>query len=112
MKLKIILSTFLLLSSCTTMNDSMLLGATLGGITSVAATSSAHNKADRNASNDDLTSSAGIGIALGLITSYLIHKDVAEKRGDIYTNNPEIYFGDLPPSPFIMTPPAKKKGGK
>lgn len=112
MKFKIIFPTFLLLSSCATMNDSMMLGATLGGIAAVAATSSAYNKVDHTASNDDLAASAGIGIALGLITSYFVHKDVAEKRGDIYSNNPQIYFGDLPPSPFIMTPATKKKGGK
>ena len=112
MKLKIIFPTFLLISSCTTLNDSMMLGATVGALTSVAEMSAANNKIDKGVSNDELASGAGIGIALGLITSYLIHKDVIEKRGDVYQNLPEIHFGDLPPSPFIMSPTIKKKGGK
>ncbi len=112
MKLKIIFPTFLLVSSCATLNDSMMLGATVGALTSVAAISAANNKTGQNVSNDELASGAGIGIALGLITSYLIHKDVIEKRGDVYQNLPEIHFGDLPPSPFIMSPLLKKKGGK
>ena len=112
MKLKIIFPTFLLISSCTTLNDSMMLGATVGALTSVAAISAANNKTGQNVSNDELASGAGIGVALGLITSYLIHKDVIEKRGDVYQNLPEIHFGDLPPSPFIMSPTIKKKGGK
>lgn len=112
MKLKIIFPTFLLITSCTTLNDSMMLGATVGALTSVAAISDASNKTGQNVSNDELASGAGIGIALGLITSYLIHKDVIEKRGDVYQNLPEIHFGDLPPSPFIMSPAIKKKGGK
>jgi len=112
MKHKILFPTFLLLSSCATLNDSIMLGGALGIATGVAATSAAYNKTGSNASNDELTSSAGLGIALGLITSYWIHKDIAEKRGDIYSNSPEIYFGDLPPSPFIMSPAVHKKGGK
>ncbi len=112
MKLKIIFPTFLLITSCTTLNDSMMLGATIGALTSVGAMSAANNKVGQNATSDELASGAGLGIALGLISSYLIHKDVSEKRGDMYQNLPEIHFGDLPPSPFIMTPMMKKKGGK
>ena len=111
MKLKIILTAFLLLSSCSTLNDSMILGATIGLVTSIGATSAANNKTGHNVSDKELSSAAGIGVALGLITSYLIHKDVAEKRNDSYLL-PEIYFGDLPPSPFIMTPSRNKKGRK
>lgn len=89
-----------------------MLGATIGALTSVGAISEANNKVGQNATSDELASGVGIGLALGLISSYLIHKDVAEKRGDMYQNLPEIHFGDLPPSPFIMTPMMKKKGSK
>lgn len=112
MKHKILISTFMLVSSCSTLNDSILLGGTIGGITGAAATSAAYERTGKNLSNDELLTNASLGLALGVFTAYFIHKDIEEKRGELYKSAPEIYFGDLPPSPFIMTPPLKKKGGK
>lgn len=112
MKLKNLFPVFLLISSCATLNDSMMLGATVGGIAGVAATQTAYSKTGQDIPHGELTNSAAVGVAVGLLVSYLIHKDVAGKRGDLSSNGPEIYFGDLPPSPFIMTPVTKKKGGK
>jgi hypothetical protein len=53
---------------------------------------------------------AGIGFVLGLITSYFVYKEVAADR-ETSTRQTEIYFGDLPPSPFIIRSLNQKKGG-
>lgn len=111
MKKLILLSTFLLLSACATLNDSMLLGAGIGTLTGAFATTSASQSSGRAATTEELTSSASIGMAIGLIGAFLIHETTREHRKDSYYQTPEIYFGDLPPSPFIMTP-SEKKGRK
>jgi hypothetical protein len=51
------------------------------------------------------------GLGLGLITSYFVHKEVATDR-ETSTRQTEIYFGDLPPSPFIIPSLNQKKGGR
>lgn len=113
MKLKIILPTLLLLNSCASLNDSMLLGAGLGAGAGVLSQTTAYQKTGTAYSSEEVTNSAVVGLAIGLIGSFLIHKSVEEKRGSLYSSDPEIYFGDLPPSPFIMTPKLKtQKGGK
>jgi hypothetical protein len=110
---KAIFSTCLLsLTACSTLNESMQLGAGVGAITGLAAVSAAGDIAGKNPSDDQKLTSASVGIALGLLTSYLLHKNIEEKRVDFLQSGPEIHFGDLPPSPFIMTPVKKKKGGK
>lgn len=90
----------------------MQLGTGVGALTGLAAVSAAGEMAGKNPSDDQKLSSASAGIALGLLTSYLLHKNIEEKREDFLQSGPEIHFGDLPPSPFIMTPIRKKKGGK
>ena len=109
---KAVFSTCLLsLTACSTLNESMQMGASLGATTGVATVSIAGNMAGRNPTNDQKLTAATTGIALGLLTSYLLHKNIEDKRQDFLQMGPELHFGDLPPSPFIMTPP-KKKGGK
>lgn len=111
MKKLIILSTFPLLTACATLNDSMLLGASVGAITAGFATSTASQSIGKTATIDEMTTNASVGIVVGLISAFLIHENTRELRLDSYYQTPEIYFGDLPPSPFIMTP-SEKKGRK
>ena len=109
----IVYSTCLLsLTACSTLNESMQLGAGIGALTGIAAVSAAGDMAGKNPTDDQKLTAASAGIALGLLTSYLIHKNIEEKRDDLLQMGPELHFGDLPPSPFIMTPMKKKKGGK
>lgn len=109
----IVFSTCLLsLTACSTLNESMQLGAGIGALTGIAAVSAAGDMAGKNPTDDQKLTAAGAGIALGLLTSYLIHKNIEEKRDDLLQMGPELHFGDLPPSPFIITPMKKKKGGK
>lgn len=109
----IVFSTCLLsLTACSTLNESMQLGAGIGPLTGIAVVSAAGDMAGKNPTDDQKLTAASAGIALGLLTSYLIHKNIEEKRDDLLQMGPELHFGDLPPSPFIMTPMKKKKGGR
>lgn len=112
MKISILFSTILLLNSCASLNDSMMLGGALGAMSGAMATNYSNQKIGRTASTEELNTSAATGIAIGLITAFFVHKDIQDKRDEFYKSGPEIYFGDLPPSPFIMTPSLKKKGVK
>lgn len=59
-----------------------------------------------------LYGASAISLGLGLLTSYLIHESVPVDRQPTQ-NLPELYFGDLPPSPFIMSElNFKKKAAK
>lgn len=111
MKNKFLLSAILLLTSaCSTLNQSMQLGAGLGAASGAAATYTAYTSTGQKAEFDDVAAGAAIGLGVGLITSYLMHGEVAESRGDS-SKDAEMYFGDLPPSPFVF-PKSSKKGGQ
>ena len=105
-----LLSTLLLLNSCATLNDSIILGASIGAVGGIAASSSTYDKNGNSFTKEEQLSNIGLGLAIGAIAAYFIHDNTTEYRKDYYYNNPEIYFGDLPPSPFIMTPNEKKRG--
>lgn len=108
---KFFLSAILLsTTACSTLNESMQLGATLGAVSGAAATYSANRSVDRTPSFEDVANGAVIGIGVGLLTSYLVHGKVESDRfgGDGKT---EMYFGDLPPSPFVFQN-SRNKGGK
>lgn len=107
----ILISTVLLLNSCATLNDSILLGAGIGGGAAAFVTSSTNDSRGQSFTKEEQLSNVGLGLAIGAIAAYFIHDNTTEYRKDYYNNNPEIYFGDLPPSPFIMTP-SEKKGHK
>lgn len=110
---KIIFSTCLLsLAACSTLNESMQLGAGVGVLTGITAGSAAGDMAGKNPTDDQKLTAASAGLAIGLLTSFLIHKNIEEKRDDLLQMGPELHFGDLPPSPFIMTPIKKKKGDR
>lgn len=100
-----------LTTSCTTLDQSFRLGAAAGGLTGAAATYAAHSTNGRTPSLEEVGLGATIGLGLGLITSYFVHQKVVEERDEM-TKQTEIYFGDLPPSPFVIPQPKIKKGGR
>jgi len=99
-----------LLSSCATMNDSLQLGGGMGAVTGFAAVYAGHIGSEQKATFSDAAVGAGIGMGLGLITSYLVHRSVEEKRQSFQIDQTEMIFGDLPPSPFIIPKTKPKKG--
>lgn len=111
MKRILTLSPLLALSvSCTTLDESFRLGAAAGALTGVAATYAAGSNSGKTPTLEDAAVGASIGIGLGLITSYFVHKSVVADREES-TRQTEIYFGDLPPSPFLI-PSNNKKGAR
>jgi hypothetical protein len=98
-------------TSCTTLNDSMKLGAITGALTGAAATYVAQSSSGSSDHGGNILVGAGIGLGAGLLTSYLIHQSVVQDRVDT-THETEIQFGDLPPSPFVFPTPARSKGGQ
>jgi len=97
--------------SCSTLDQSFRLGATTGALTGVAATYAGHEANGRSPTSEEVAIGASIGLGLGLITSYFIHQQVVEEREES-ARQTEIYFGDLPPSPFVIPQPKLKKGGR
>lgn len=106
-----LLSTALLFSAgCSTLNDSLKLGSVMGAAAGVAAVHAGHNSADVKPSSDEVTTGALIGLTAGLITAYATHKEVEKDRGDLLLDQPDIQFGDLPPSPFVFPKNQNKRG--
>lgn len=99
-----------LISSCATMNESLELGAGMGAVTGAAAVYAGHLGSEQKTSFSDAAVGAGIGVGLGLLTSYLVHRSVEEKRQSFQADQTEMNFGDLPPSPFIVPKTKLKKG--
>ncbi len=99
------------LVSCTTLDQSFRLGAITGALTGASATHAGHSAANTTPASQDVVMGAGIGLALGLFTSYFIHQQVLEDRDEM-SRQTEIYFGDLPPSPFLIPQPKTKKGSR
>src|ERR1700692_213179 len=94
-------------TACSTLNESMQLGAGLGALSGASATYAANSSPDNAPSFDKIASGAAIGLGVGLITSYLVHNSVEADRQN-YSQQPEMYFGDLPPSPFIFSNSQRK----
>jgi hypothetical protein len=96
-------------SACTTLNDSLKLGAASGALAGASATYAAQRGNGQTPSVEDAAIGASVGLGIGLIVSYFVHESVSEERA-AYARETEIYFGDLPPSPFIVPTNASKKG--
>ena len=108
MKTFLILTIFI--TGCATLDDSLKLGAATGAIAGTAALYSTHSSTGRYATSKDLNEAALVGAGIGLITSYFIHKNLDENRNKAI--GPDVYFGDLPPSPFIFPQSINQKGGR
>ncbi len=100
-----------LTSGCSTLDQSFRLGAATGAIAGAAATYASESASGRQPTFEDVGVAASIGLGLGLITSYFIHQSVIEDR-ESSARQTEIYFGDLPPSPFVIPGSNNKKGGR
>jgi len=110
MKNIILLSAFTLLNTgCSTLNESIQLGGTLGSLAGAGATYAGHRGAGHSPIFGDVALGAGIGMAVGTLASYFIHGKVAEDRETCDIDQIELHFGDLPPSPFVVP---GRKGGK
>lgn len=107
----VLVVTVALMSSCATMKESVQLGATIGTLMGAAAIYGGHATAGTKTSLGDVAIGAGVGTVLGVITSYLVHGSVEEKRSSILSDQTEMHFGDLPPSPFIIPNPYPAKKG-
>ncbi|MGE0632377.1 MAG: hypothetical protein AB7O96_08220 [Pseudobdellovibrionaceae bacterium] len=106
------MSPFLALSvSCTTLDKSFKLGAVTGALTGAAAVYGGASNGGRPPTIEEVGLGASIGLGLGLITSYFVHQQVIEDREEM-SRQTEIYFGDLPPSPFLIPQPSNRKGGR
>ncbi len=80
--------------SCTTLDQSFMLGVFTGAfLTGEAATYAAHSAIGRNPSPEEVGLGATIGLGLGLITSYFVHEQIIEDRDEM-SKQTEIYFGD------------------
>ncbi len=86
----------------------MRLGAVTGSIAGAVATYAGEQSAGASPTLQSAGLGASIGLAVGLITSYLIHDSIVKDREES-TRQTEVYFGDLPPSPFVI-PNNTRKG--
>jgi hypothetical protein len=83
----------------------------MGAATGAAATFAGSAAGGKSPSLETVAIGAGIGSAVGLLTSYLIHRSVEDTRSSSDSNQTEMRFGDLPPSPFVV-PKTLPKGGR
>ena len=97
-------------SGCTTLDKSFQLGGALGAATGAVATYAGSTAAGGSASSQEIGVGAGIGFAVGLLASYFIHERIISERAEKAADT-ELYFGDLPPSPFIIPLKKLKRGG-
>lgn len=97
-------------TSCATMDGSLKLGSGIGAATGAAATYSAHRSTGQTPSFEDIALGAGVGFGVGLLASYFTHKEVEKEQDSLQSNQIEMHFGDLPPSPFVIPKNRGKRG--
>ena len=103
-----------MLAGCSTLEQSLELGGGMGAIAGASAVyAGAEATTGKAPSLETIAISAGIGTVVGLVTSYYTHKSVEVDRQSCQSDQIEMHFGDLPPSPFIVpTKKPAKKGEK
>lgn len=99
-------------TGCSTMNESLQLGASMGFASGALATYAGHSAAGSRANLEQVATGAGIGLGIGLLAAFLTHGSVVEERERNAADQTELHFGDLPPSPFLIPKAVTKKGGK
>lgn len=89
------------LSACASRSRSLALGGASGFVIGAASGSIAKHGDNVNRQISNTLIGAGIGLGVGLLSSYLLH-DYVEERIEIlkYEEDDRIRFGDLPPNPF------------
>lgn len=96
-----LLAILLSITACSTLNQSVLLGGTLGAIAGAAGISTGEHSAGITPRSSDVTNGALIGLGLGVITASII-QNVNSQEKQNSESGPQMYFGDLPPSPFVF----------
>lgn len=103
MRAVILIVPFLLmnLAGCATRTRSLILGGAggvaIGGYTGSAVYSGPQNRIQTR----NTLIGAGIGLGVGLLTSYLLHEHVEDRMSSQrYEQDERLRFGDLPPNPF------------
>ncbi len=91
----------LMVSGCASRSRSLILGGA-GGVALGAYTGSAVYSGPKNQiKNRNTLMGAGIGLGVGLLTSYLLHDHVEQRFStERYQQDERLRFGDLPPNPF------------
>lgn len=105
---KIIMS--ILLTSCSTLDQTVRLGSSLGSITGASTVLVGASVSHTNAKVEDVLVATGIGAIVGTALSFLIYKQLDKERID-YVHQTEVQFGDLPQNPFQFSISATR-GGK
>lgn len=98
-----------LFTSCAAQSDSLELGG-VTGLLSGAASLAASQAAIGNMSISRIATGAEVGALLGTVVSYFVHRAVQNSRKTDQEDVPQMYFGDLPPNPFVFS--KQKAGGK
>lgn len=102
-----------MLSSCSTMNQSLELGATMGAASGIASAYAGSIGQKEGPTFSTVAIASGISMGIGMLTSYFVHKSVEEDRASSQADQIDMNFGDLPPSPFIIPKQKQsKKGGR
>lgn len=99
-----------LLSGCSTLDQSLELGAGMGTLAGGVATYGAYSAGGQTPSLQTMALGTSIGAILGLATAYFTYQSVSEDRKSCEADQIEMHFGDLPPSPFMVPKPQLKKG--
>lgn len=102
-------TSLLILCSCSTLNDSLRLGGSLGAMGGAAATYAGYRAGGVSPSLNEVALGSSVGAVVGLLTSYFIHSK-NEELSIAKEAQTEMQFGDLPPSPFVFPQPNRKKG--
>lgn len=102
---------FSTLPSCASMNESLRFGSGVGAVVGAASSYVAHQATGTQPKFEDVALGSGIGAGLGLLISYFTHKAVEQDRRDSKISETDMFFGDLPPNPFIFQRPNFKRGG-
>lgn len=98
-------------TGCSTLDESMRLGAVTGILTGVSAIHTGYNAVGLSPTSQEVTLNAGLGAGIGLLAAYMIHESISKSR-ELPASSFELHFGDLPPSPFEIPAPVFKKGGR
>lgn len=110
-RMQVFLALPLLASGCSTMDQSLKLGGSLGAASGAAALYAGYAATGAENRGRAAMLGATVGLGFGLLTSYLIHRQVDAEREDFSADQLDMHFGDLPPSPFLI-PRSMQKGGK
>lgn len=80
----------------------MQLGGATGALVGAAAAAAGSSGAGQGVQGKTMVIGAEIGSLLGLTMSYFLHRSAESSRRLDESDKTEMFFGDLPPSPFVV----------